>query len=116
MAVVVGQVRVRHLLEKKIVFPLERDPEQDHGVRVPKSVADLSILGPERPIEDDPPQCDGQLIVDPMSNNVPCAAPDVSPCIGCNDYCLDNGFPFGSTSETCEASVCECGCTYCRPN
>ncbi len=71
---------------------------------------------PASPIEDDPPQCVGQLIVEPMSNNVPCTTPDVSPCSGCNDYCLDNGFPFGSTTETCEASVCQCGCTYCRPN
>lgn len=69
---------------------------------------------PASPIEDDPPQCNGQLIVEPMSNNVPCTAPDVSPCTGCNDYCLDNGFPFGSTTETCEASTCQCGCTYCR--
>jgi hypothetical protein len=71
---------------------------------------------PASPIEDDPPQCDGQLIVEPMSNNVPCVEPDVSPCSGCNDYCLDNGFAFGSTTETCEASACQCACTYCRPN
>lgn len=71
---------------------------------------------PASPINGGSLQCDGQVIVMPTTNNVPCTPPDTSPCGGCDDYCLDNGFPMGSTSVSCEASFCQCGCTYCRPN
>jgi hypothetical protein len=60
--------------------------------------------------------CQGELIVETMTNNVPCAAPDVSACSGCNDYCLGNGFPFGSADEACDAGLCRCDCAYCLPS
>ena len=61
----------------------------------------------------DPVDCQGELIVETMTNNVSCVAPDVSACSGCNAYCLGNGFPFGSTGEACGAGLCRCDCTYC---
>ena len=48
-----------------------------------------------------------------MSSDISCSPPD--PCEGCNAYCLSNGFPYGSTEQSCGGFLCECGCTYCRP-
>ena len=73
------------------------------------------LAPPASPIQGDPADCDGTLQVETMSNNVACTAPDVGPCDGCNAYCLGNGFPLGSTEESCGGGFCQCGCTYCRP-
>jgi hypothetical protein len=61
-------------------------------------------------------ECQGELFVETMSNNVPRTAPDVSACSGCNDYCIGNGFTLGSMDETCSAGFCQCDCAYCLPS
>lgn len=61
-------------------------------------------------------ECEGELFVEMMTSGVPCVAPDVSACSGCDDYCIGNGFAFGSTDEACDGGFCQCACAYCVPN
>lgn len=61
-------------------------------------------------------ECLGELVVQTIMSDLPCTPPDASACGGCNEYCIGNGFPFGSMDETCQSGFCECDCAYCIVN